>query len=1030
MCVGAVLVAVARAPDTAAPPSAPNATATPAEAIATATPIHGADAGVQCSSNVDEVARLVDGTHRTVHAVIATIPDPLDSTVGWYLDDQLGAIEQGMNDARFVLQCYWLPWSPDQSADKHPPDVAATEPGVIVALGSTQDVLVLFVVGETPTSGIHTAAFTKALAVIQGHRWLTKDGRVQVLGPTFSGSASSLAVVLHDHADQSFEIVSGSATREATGHDLTSANADVKYSVVVNSSTAQMEALLAYLTSHDVDLGRTALLYESGTLYGSSLYDRSRGNPANNAPAIQIPFPLQISQLRTAYQRATATGAYKTSSTEAERGTDLSLGDVVVPRDRVPPMAPAITAASADLMLATILATLADAKVTHVIIVATDPRDTLFLAGRIRRYVPDVQLATFSSDLLYVHPDHRADVEGMIVATTYPLIANLQRWQRAWPHAPLLQFPRNAAEGAYNATLALLRPDGVDLVDYGPPPFAGVPGCGGRAPASNGIPPVWLTLVAHDRFLPLTACEPGAEHAGSLLVGDATHPQQPVQLPFPVLAAILIPGAAVSVLLGATRLRAGAWVCPGPPPRWLDVQLGLCWTGLIAASVLLIAYFARFIVIYCRAWSGSARIDEVLLYLRGADIGSGRSLIVLSTLIAIVFWIVGLGHLRRLWFVRAAALPNPIAQPDGPTDDLRGVCDDIADIARGTHPPDGPSLIGYCVVALAGIAVLIQLRLENGVFDYVVRGLLVVAFLLVSANGLHSVALWRKMHDLLRRLAAHPLAAAYTRLAGDATTRGLRGRFYARLPALYELTSVMDAWRTLAAVSTSMALERAAVAAAPDFGALPIDLDAAARLRDRLAEITAATTAFDVEMASGDPDEPSLQSPYATSHAFAVAGDVARMLEAVWRGFSVDARKAEPLVQWVTAAEDLAARTVTMYLGMLFTHLQNVLATLVAGAFLLVFIVLSYPFQPQSLLTTAAWVFAAAVVGTVLGIFVQMDRSDVLNRLSNTKSGELTFDRNLFGMVSRYILLPLTGLVATQIPQLGRFVDVVVRYLR
>src|SRR5262249_48704146 len=72
------------------------------------------------------------------------------------------------------------------------------EPGVMLfrqTHGGGGKLLLLFLVGETPTSGIHKAAFLNALDQIQR---LLRDVplKIRVLGPTFSGTAASLALSL------------------------------------------------------------------------------------------------------------------------------------------------------------------------------------------------------------------------------------------------------------------------------------------------------------------------------------------------------------------------------------------------------------------------------------------------------------------------------------------------------------------------------------------------------------------------------------------------------------------------------------------------------------------------------------------------------------------------------------------------------------------------------------------------------------------------------------------------------------------
>lgn len=82
----------------------------------------------------------------------------------------------------------------------------------------------------------------------------------------------------------------------------------------------------------------------------------------------------------------------------------------------------------------------------------------------------------------------------MIVGSTYPLFNSNQSWSPPWKgSAQRLQFPRNMAQGAYNATLALL--DRHELVDYGAP-F-------GSQAGRPEQPPIGLSVVGHEALWPL-----------------------------------------------------------------------------------------------------------------------------------------------------------------------------------------------------------------------------------------------------------------------------------------------------------------------------------------------------------------------------------------------------------------------------------------------------------------------------------------------------------------------------------------------
>src|SRR5262249_51708985 len=134
------------------------------------------------------------------------------------------------------------------------------------------------------------------------------------------------------------------------------------------------------------------------------------------------------------------------------------LGDT---QDTPPAFTPSMTSAEADLVVTNILSSISRMKVKYVGLLGTDTRDKLFFAQQIRKYCPDVRLFTFEGDILYTHPDYNSYLTGMIVVSTYPFFDRHQG--RALLLKPvgtensLLHFPMEAAQGAYNAILALLN---------------------------------------------------------------------------------------------------------------------------------------------------------------------------------------------------------------------------------------------------------------------------------------------------------------------------------------------------------------------------------------------------------------------------------------------------------------------------------------------------------------------------------------------------------------------------------------------
>jgi hypothetical protein len=454
------------------------------------------DNALSTGNAMERLKRLAWDAMYPVEILIATVPDPVDSAVGWRFDERVAAIKQAVEDTGHVFDRFWLPWkceAGESGAAAH-----RTTPGVLVFRG-LYHTLVVLLVGEAPTWGVQKAALRTSLKFVQEWRELTVDcdgwkGRrdphkgikkagfkcpqlnrsVYLLGPTYSGSITSIRRVLVEWRQQEaspprVRIVSGSATNAMLREILTQGTdkafvKNVRLQTAVLPDSVLVSALETYLREEGGNPAKVAILVESGTAYGQMFKAELKGRRGNGGGEWRIlPFPLHIAHIREASKAAKK----KNSSDPAEeilpeQGLlEVELGEIGEARDVLPSMVPGVSGASDELALANILSIIARDGFTHVGLFATDVRDKLLLAERIKTYAPGVTLFTFESDLLYGHPDHNRNLEGMLVASTYPLFAPNQIWSTSGDVAAerrgMLQFPSDGAQGTYNATLVQLN---------------------------------------------------------------------------------------------------------------------------------------------------------------------------------------------------------------------------------------------------------------------------------------------------------------------------------------------------------------------------------------------------------------------------------------------------------------------------------------------------------------------------------------------------------------------------------------------
>jgi hypothetical protein len=244
--------------------------------------------------------------------LIAAVPDPVDSHVGWRFDLFVDAIQRAVEVSGYVMDRFYLPWERARKAEnknaREPSEqLYETNPGVILfrhVEKSDPALLVLFLIGETPTSGLHKAAFECALDSIATFTMenQTGDQPVRVMGPNYSGSVTSLKIAIKNWYDNHrdldhlrFTIISGSATNSDNKKILNSSTGekpDVSFQATVISDDIILGAFKKYLNEELGDDSPVAVLTESNTSYGRGLVEAQKGQNW-----VSLPFPMNISRV-------------------------------------------------------------------------------------------------------------------------------------------------------------------------------------------------------------------------------------------------------------------------------------------------------------------------------------------------------------------------------------------------------------------------------------------------------------------------------------------------------------------------------------------------------------------------------------------------------------------------------------------------------------------------------------------------------------------------------------------------------------
>src|SRR5262245_12511144 len=328
-----------------------------------------------------------------VRILLATVPDPMDSGLAPLFDRQVASIQRALERLDYVLDRFNLPWSdkpdnPKTDADKLvkggkeiaeytldrrrypklPKSAEGDEPEWVKELPRRQrepgvilfrkpykgEVLLLFLIGETPTAGIYKTAVINALKQIDtmcvaGHQHLCQS--VPVLAPTFSGSVDALSSTIQqwnarltNYPGWSFNVDSGSATAINKAQFLKDIQRNTKFSATIAPDAAALECVLKVLEVKPKD--KIVLLSEAGTGYGAEIRQRNK-EPASDGPCpkrselsiTSFSYPVHISQLRKAAEKMR--GSDKEAAKEAPRirprNLRLSLEEGDDPKDILPP---------------------------------------------------------------------------------------------------------------------------------------------------------------------------------------------------------------------------------------------------------------------------------------------------------------------------------------------------------------------------------------------------------------------------------------------------------------------------------------------------------------------------------------------------------------------------------------------------------------------------------------------------------------------------------------------------------------------
>jgi hypothetical protein len=1034
--------------------------------------------------------------------LIALVPDPLDSQLPAAFDQELDALEQGFAYSSpqrpgYLPDRRWLPW---QDAAAAQGKSYRTTPGLMLFRqedGPVCTLTAVLLVGETSTAGLHMAAFHEALRLAAD----LADGEeepVRILGPSFSGTASSLRVALLQWGAEGrlaapppphFVIVTGTAKAPCLESQF---QLPAPTTVAFYRTQASVDVLLGTALTElhrqlGWDLSRAALIAELETAYGASV-PQPGGKPHDDCqetplpPGVQVVrFPGQLAAIRSA--RAAA-GLGKTPpadspAADSPAAVQPAPSDLQIDAMGGPPASGAaaglspLTSSAGDLALSGLVQGLSRIGVQYAGIMATDVRDTLLLADRIHTQAPNMALFVVDGDLLFVHPQVNTALEGMTVISSAPLFAagrSFGSGAAAYGRLPW-QLSSSFAQGIYQATVALLSPIGLEWVV--------------RREGSA----VWLSVVGNDALWPIS----GVVSQPGVTIGHAAASNGEKVLSFSQLGAMessdwrddpgagarLVSGsmpvkADLELLVFAVALCAGAWslrraaLLPAPPgggaaangtrwllagglallalaaaallvldalPHWTWLRASpvpvhwtfagrLAFAGTALAYVLLSGMLLRAATGWRPAGGGTAPSEPAprrrlaaaaplvltlmgiaaapallwwicahwMLYtvdfdLRIRSFDSGLSpLVSLAWLVAALFlWV--LFELQRRRLTNWQQIDWPLAAEYDPA--FQG-CEVILGAIRWllcvALPRRAWRRIALAAVALAFLGLTwnrVQPAAEAQQFGRLLLAAWGLAALLSAVSCYRFLRVWQTLSRLLLRLESTPLAARLKALSGDLH------------------------WKPMQAFSSPI----------PPFQTLILSFE---RLKALLRAGKLALTPDESRKLLQDLDE-SVGLAFAAESRDQAVEEIASR-EKVQQIIATASRGLLPQRDDPDVADFFAIRAAA-YVRYIFAQLRSLLLAAIAPGLLLLVAGSAYTFQPRGIVSFGILALVVGEIAIAVAVFVQMNRDTVLSFIAGNDPGEVTFDWHFISSLLTFGVVPLLGLVATQVPAAGQLLN-------
>ena len=400
--------------------------------------------------------------------LFVTVPHPLETHLATTFDNNIDALEDGLQDAGYLFNSALIPWNPHGPRDQYDDDEKERRaksqeddaPGVLLFRnrGSGQDRygdgLIVFLLTEKPTGGIARAQAQNAAAILE-HCGISLGTEMRILGPNYSGSFASLVPIVGDllkagKQTQRVIIRSGgvSVIREAQwAADALAAKVKVDIGSTNHENREQIELVESTFVHMGIDRWRVALLSEGQSVYGSA--------PSKTMDGMwSIAFPRDISALRAGYEKQ---GIFDSSAAAQPLKRFLNLrSEEQGAGDTVRKFGADATTLAQESVLIAISEFLKVHKIGAVIIRATNPEDRQFLTQFLHANNSGVRVAMLGATRAFTRGS-TAQFRGDLLVGNFPMLPLLHDWTGREGDGAERIYADELAQGTYFATLDLFK---------------------------------------------------------------------------------------------------------------------------------------------------------------------------------------------------------------------------------------------------------------------------------------------------------------------------------------------------------------------------------------------------------------------------------------------------------------------------------------------------------------------------------------------------------------------------------------------